>query len=198
MTNHPNRSRKSAYIYRIVCTDDAGWSGDRLWSSQYAAPASRIFGSRREAVAVRRDMDSCDYAATIADYDGDPCQPTFAVIRVPAIEAAYVAWLDSDMDAFDRVLSVSGLPSPAGYVPGETEDLDRETVLAWISSLPAAVRRAVLPPSPIDERAAEFRRTGASLAGASSLTHTYALMSALVAAEAEEVRRAAARASGSP
>lgn len=199
------------HLYRLICADDKGWhASSGLWADGYETEDQRIFATRDEALAAKREHDDCDYAATMAppepgdeDYDEytdnydqwrERHQPVFAIERVPAVEAAYFAWLRDDTEVFDRVIELSGAPAPAGYVPGETEELPpREVIEEWIASLPKRALRAVMPPSPADKTVDSLWRESARLAGASSLTHSFALLGAYYEQQTNLLREAAER-----
>lgn len=182
------------YLYELICTDDAGWgNGDSLWGYDLDLRKDRIFRTRAEAVAARRDLDAVDYAAT-TDTPDEPCQPTFAVQRVATVELlTYAALVTFDDGVFDTALRLSGAPSPSGYVIGESDLPSRDEFLAYIETLPRSALRAVIPAGQLDDLASDLSRASASLVGASSATHTYSLMSAYVDEQVRLMRAAAER-----
>lgn len=169
------------FLYELICIDDGGWRDNAdLWSPDYDCRAKRIFTTRSEAVAVRRDLESFDYAAT-TDNPNQDCQPEFSILKISTVELLVDAALVAcDDDLFDSVLNASGAPLPAGYDPQTDYAPGRDDLMAYIRTLPRAALRAALPADELSNCANMLRRESARLAGASSATHGLGLMGAYV------------------
>jgi hypothetical protein len=150
MTNHPNRKRN--YVYEIVCDDHRGWGAipEGLWSPDYVEREDRLFATAAEARAVVADFlaDSSVWTTDEAGYD----PPRFSVEKVAVYE---FLWGDHDQSVIDRVIDLRGGPIK-------------------FASMPESVARFLLAKFGGHER--DWSRASASMRGASSATHTAALV----------------------
>ena len=182
------------YLYRLACSDRAGWIGDGLWGYDYAAPCDRLFASRSQAEAARDSLDAVDYLETLQEEDREGFgQPTFEVQQVATAELLfYAAQIDPDLYELERAMDLSEAPeepdADALYA------LDQPEFLAWLQTLPEPVLRAAAQAETVTAVAKAAGRASAELKGASSATHTLAVVAGLHSAAATALREAIAQA----
>lgn len=156
------------YIYELVCEDDRGWlaGGDEaLWGYEMAAGGDRLFAN---AAAAHRAMRAT-LAAGCWSREGDDGEtvedpPQLAVERRAVHE---FLWGDHDEDVIERVIELRGGP-------------------VAMATMPVHVARFLI--AKYTGRAGAWSRQAASLAGASSATHTARIASARFAGRVEEIR----------
>ena len=147
------------FAYEVVCRRDHGWGLEPsgLWGYDYVERADRIFATAAEARAVCADLRDagCWY---IDDDDGRHLLiPEFAVERIAVYEAC---WLDPDNDraVIDRLTAIHGAPIVFAQMPGH--------VARFLAARYEDARTA-------------WQSASAAMAGASSATHTAALLAGL-------------------
>lgn len=173
MANHPNRRKN--YLYELVCYDHRGWGAiaEGLWSSDYMDRADRIFATAAEARAGCRKMRNagCWYTEDEETGEREEAIPEFAVEKIAVYEAC---WLDpdDDQDVIDRIVELHGNAIKFADMP--------MSVAEFLITKYGGSRDA-------------WMRESASLAGASSATHTAAFIGAGFAQRVAQIRALIAR-----
>ena len=166
MGNHPHRNHYIHHIYRITGTGDTDAS---LGCGDEVIGGAAWFTSRRaaekfvsECVRAWLDNPPCFFDEAERDeYMAQDFRADYDIERIPLV----VALDDLDEDDAERLAEYLGSRYPAGRrVP---------------SQIAAEYRQ---------ERSNDLARKSANLAGASSLTHTYALLSAHEASQTDADR----------
>jgi hypothetical protein len=155
------------FIYELICTDDRGWGAvaDGLWGD-LAEPEDRLFATAAEARRAMREMLDAG-CWSYEDEDGiehdDP--PHLAVEKVAVHE---YLWGDHDEAVTNRVIDLHGGPIEFRTMP--------EHVARFLLAKYSASRDA-------------WSSESASLAGASSATHTAAFVSAGFSSRVAEIQK---------